>query len=509
MRLRWGLFLLLGCSVWARGQTWPQGQAQTRPQTRSQARPAVEPPDAGVRCRGADVELYEGGSSAALGHSERVIQLRNRSQRTCTMLGSPEVVFFDDYSKRLPGRYGRNSGDYMFTSEPVQLVTLQPGEFAHFKIETTSCSEQAECLHFSRMDVVLPGDNAPLTVARSPSNVTGINVSAVGAGADTGEGGWVPPTATVAVASGTLPGLSLRLDVPASPVEGFTAHFSLRNAGADPVQLGARTCVLGESLTNSADATVAAKQNCAKWMGALGSDGRLAPGSVATMDLSVAGDSSDNTRGKLCRAGPWKAELELATDAGKVRFQPVSFVVKTAQCSDSDELTSAGAEDIRWTLIPQRSARLGVLVRAKGNTEPSDGRYFSGISEPAFRVGESIELRLFLDNMTDEPIRLNAGPGAFRLLVRRAGLNVSPDLVAPARTQQDGPAKEVTVPPHSQKEIGMRRLNDTYDLAEGDYQLSIGALHLEGAASTADASATNPTSFEDSATAGGLIKVVP
>jgi hypothetical protein len=283
----------------------------------------------------------------------------------------------------------------------------------------------------------------------------------------------------------------------------------MRNAGTDPVQLGARTCVLGESLTNSAETTIEAKQNCTKWIGALSPDGRLAPGAVATMDVSVAGDGRDNTQGKLCRAGLWKAELELATDAGKVRFQPVPFVVKMAQCSDSEEVASAGADAIRWTLIPQHSLRLGVLVRAKGNTEPLDGRYFSGISEPAFRVGESIELRLFLDNMTDDPIRLNMGPGAIRLLVRRAGFNVPADLIPPARTQEDGPPREVTVPPHTQKEIGMRRLNDSYDLPEGDYQLAIGSLHLEGAASGADASASNSSSLEDSATSGGLIKIVP
>src|SRR5271170_3906655 len=159
MRRRCEVLLLLGCLSWA------HANAQT---------PAAPAPPESERCRAGDIELYDGGGDAGLGHSEQIIELRNRSQRTCTLLGSPELLFFDDYGKRVVEAYGKNRGDYTFTEEPVRLVTLQPGEFAHFKVATTSCSSGQECLHFNKLQVVLPGDYVPLNVARPGSNLQGI-----------------------------------------------------------------------------------------------------------------------------------------------------------------------------------------------------------------------------------------------------------------------------------------------------------------------------------------------
>jgi hypothetical protein len=461
-----------------------------------------------MRCRADDIELYDGGGDAGVGNSEQVIELRNRSQRTCTLLGSPQLLFFDEHGQRLADPYGRNTGDSIFP-EPVQLVTLQPGEFAHFKVGMTRCNDERVCLQYNRLEVMLPGDYVRLNVGRSASAPMRINVTAVRTGADTEDGGWVPPIAPVGVVAGALEGLSLRLDVPEHPVEGFTAHFAVRNAGAAPVLVASKSCVLTERLTNSAERTIAAQQSCGRWLGALGSDGKLAPGAVATMEMTIAGDGSDDTKAKICRAGKWTAELELVTDAGNVHFEPVPFEVRETQCSDSDEIEVAGAESIHWTAIPQHGVRLGVLARAKGDAEPAEGRFFDGAKEPAFQVGERIELRLFLDNMTDEPVRLNVGPAAFQLQVRRAGWNVPTDLIAPKRPSANGPAREVTVPPHTQKELGKRILNDTYDLPAGDYQLEIGSLHTTGSAAGENAHTGGWPFPEVSVTEVGLIKVVP
>ncbi len=503
MRLRWKILFLLGCLGWVHGARDASGQT----------RPKVDPASTSEQCRAADIELYNGGGDAALGHNEQVIELRNHSKRTCTLLGPPQVFFLDDRGKRLPEPYAKNRGDQLSTTEPVQLVTLAPGDFANFKLGMTTCNDEAGCLQFSRLNVVLPGDNVPLSVERTASALTGINATAVRTGADTEDGGFVPPVTTVDVASGLLKGLTLRLDVPQNPLEGFTAHFAIRNIGPDPVQLGAKSCGLRESLTNSAETTISSELSCGTWIGALASDGKLAPGAVGTMDVRVAGDGSDSTQGQMCRAGQWKAELELEMDVGKVTFRPVPFEVKGAQCSDSEIIDVAGSEAIRWTPIPQHGVRLGVLVRGRGNTEPAEGRFYTGAQEAAFRVGDPIEVRFFLDNMTDEPVRLNVGPGTFRLLLRHAGLDVSPDLVAPTRVPGDGPAREVTVPPHAQSELATRMLSATYSLPEGDYELSIGPLHLPGASTTTDAAATASTTggliFEDVSAAGGLIKVLP
>jgi hypothetical protein len=494
MHLRWGLPLLLGCLSWARAE----------------AQPAAGAAPESTRCRAADIELYDGGGDAGLGHSEQIIELRNRSQRTCTLLGPPLLLFFDEHGKRLAEPYGRNTGDYMFGAEPMQLVTLQPGEFAHFKVGMTSCNNEDGCYSFYRLEVVLPGDYVPLNVGKSSSALMRINVSAVRTGADTEAGGWVPPTATVSSDSGELTGLSLRMDIPKRPVEGFTAHFAVRNDGAGPVQLASKSCVLTEKLANSAETTIEAQQTCGRWIGAMGADGMLAPGAVATMDMNVAGDGSDDIQGKMCRAGAWTAELEMVTDIGRVHFPPVPFDVKVAQCSDSEKVDVEGAESIRWSPVSQHGVRLGLLVRAKGNADPAGGRYFNGEEEPAFQVGDRVELRLFLDNMTDQPLRLNAGSGTFRLLVRRAGWNVPADLVTPTRAQSNGAVRELTVPPHTQKELGIRILNDSYDLPVGDYELEMGPPgHLTGAPAAASTPTTGWPFPEDAATVRSLIKVVP
>ena len=495
MRFQSGVLLLLSIS----SLSWARGIAQ----------PGAGTSSGSVHCRAADIELYDGGSQTRAGHIEQVVELRNRSQQSCTLLGPPLLVSFDEHGERVVEPYGRNRGDSLFGEGELRLVTLQPGEFAHFKVSMTSCNNGQDCLPFNKLQVVLPGDYAPLNVARSIADPMRINVTAVQTGADTEDGGWVPPVAAVSVAAGELAGLSVRLAVPPHPEEGFIAHLAMRNEGVIPVQLASKRCALTERMTNSAGTIITAQQSCGKWMGALDSDGMLATGAMATLDTRVGGDGSDDVRGKICRTGRWTAELELVTDVGRVRFDQIPFEVKVAKCSDSDEVDVAGAEAIHWTAAPQQGVRLGVLVRAKGDSEPAWGRYFTGVEEPAFQVGERIELMLFVDNMTDEPMRLNVRPAALHLLVTRVGQNVPADLIAPMREQADGPARELTVPPHTQKELGTRILTDSYSLREGDYEVAIGPLRSTGAVAEVNVPIGGRPLPEDAGTAKSLIKVVP
>jgi Protein of unknown function (DUF4232) len=488
MRLRRCILLPFACLLWAR----VEAQIETAP--------VVE------HCRAADIELYQGGGDAGLGHGESIIELRNRSQRTCTMFGPPELLFFDEHGKRLSIPYGKNTDDYMFTVEPAHLVTLRPGDFAHFRVGSTSCSEES-CPQFSRLDMVLPGDDVRLNLESFPKQ-TNINITAIRAGANT-EDGWTPPVTSLPATSGALPGLSLRLDIPEHPVQGFSAHFTVRNERAAPEQLPLKNCVLDERLTNSAGATIAVSQNCSKWIGEVNSAGKLAPGALATMDLEIAGDGNDATQGEMCREGLWTADLTLVADAAKVHFHPVPFELQSTQCSDSEKPGITGAEAIHWTMIPRHGVRLGVVIRAKDNTEPAEGKFFTGTKEPAFRLDDPIELRLFLDNMTDDPVRLDVGPGAFRLLVQRAGANVPVDVIHPTQTETDGPAIEVTVPPHTQKELATKTLTETYNLPAGDYSLAVGPLRLTGSAAGANTPATGWPFTLDAATVGLLIKVLP
>lgn len=490
MHFRSGVLLLL-CSVsWARGDAQPAGSGS-------------------VHCRAADIELYDGGANVSAGHIEQVVELRNRSQQACTMLGPPLLVSFGEHGQRVAEPYGRNRGSSLFGEGDLRLVTLDPGEFAHFKLSMTACNNGQDCVPFNRLQVMLPGDYVPLNVARSVADPMRINVTAVQSGADTEDGGWVPPVTAVTVAGGELAGLSLRLAIPPHPEEGFVAHFAMRNEGVIPVQLASKKCVLTERLTNSAGTIYTAQQSCGKWMGALDSDGMLATGAIVTADMPIAGDGSDDVRGKVCRTGKWTAELEIVTDVGRVRFDPIPFEVKAAKCSDSDEVEVAGAEAIRWSPVPQRGVRLGMLVQARGGSEPAWGRYFTGAEEPAFQVGDRIELRLFVDNMTDEPVRLSVRLAALRLLVTRVGQNVPPDLMAPSREQAEGGTRELTVPAHTQKELGTRILTDTYALREGDYEVEIGPLNPTGGIVEANVPVGGRPVPEDPATVKSLVKVVP
>ena len=493
MRFGSGVLLLLSCLTWARGN----------------AQPGVGSGSDSVNCRAADIELYDGGSAVAAGHIEQVVELRNRSVRSCTLLGPPLLVSFDERGHRVAEPYGRNRSTSLFGEGDLRLVTLEPGDFAHFKVSMTSCNNGQDCVPFNKLQVMLPGDYVPLNVARSVADPMRISVTAVQTGADTEDGGWVAPVAAVSVAAGELAGLSLRLAVPQHRVEGFAAHFAMRNEGVIAVQLASKKCAVTEKLTNSAGTTITAQQSCGKWMGALDSEGMLAPGAIATIDLQVGGDSSDDIRGKICRTGPWTAELEMATDVGRVRFDQLPFEVKAAKCSDSDEIDFAGAEAIHWTAAPQHGVRLGMLVRARGDSEPAWGRYFTGAEEPTFQAGDRIELRLFVDNMTDEPVRLSVRPAAIRMLVTRVGQNAPPDLVAPTREQADGPTRELTVPPHTQKELGTRVLTDSYGLREGDYEVAVGPLNPTGAVAEVSAPVGGRPLAEDAGTVKSLVKVVP
>jgi hypothetical protein len=150
-----------------------------------------------------------------------------------------------------------------------------------------------------------------------------------------------------------------------------------------------------------------------------------------------------------------------------------------------------------------------MLVRAKGDSEPAWGRYFTGAEEPTVQIGERIVLRLFLDNMTDEPIRLKVGPGTFRLQVTRVGQNVHPDLIAPTRDQSDGPTRDVTVPPHTQKELGTKIVSESYDLREGDYELEVGPLSSIGTTAEAVTPVADRPSSENPGSVKSLIKVLP
>ena len=454
-----------------------------------------------ARCSLRQVEIYQEGGDAGLGSGEQIVGLRNVSGQRCTLFGVPRLEFFDKAGKRLAIPYGKNEAAMMVEPQAERLVTLEPGGFAYFMIGTTTGDEH---LHFQSMRVVLPGDDVPLTVGAWQGELQSIDVSAIVAGTDTDDG-WAAPTKRVAATGGSLSRMPLTLDVPDRPRGPFDAHFTLVNTGASPVRIAAKDCSLSGRLTNSAGKVVWENEPCGDWSGEIGADGLLRPGARATADIQV-GDLAL----QLCREGEWRAQFSLNVAAGIVNFAEFPYGVVSTQCSDSEHIGEYVDENaIRWTLIPRHGVRLGVAVWAKGNAEPVTMPLNGdnvGPKAAEFHAGEPIELRLYLDDLTDAPLAWRSGPDAFRVAVRidrHSEMMPEPDAAALGNDVQ------ASVLPHAWGYVQTVVLNDLYKLGPGTYDVIVGPRTLEGDAEGANVPATGWPFVEGAATSGTIVRIVP
>jgi len=455
-------------------------------------------------CKARQVEIYQEGGDAGLGSAGQTVGLRNVLGERCTLFGVPQLEFFDKGGKRLAIPYSKNGAAMMVEAQTERLVTLEPGGFAYFMIGTTTGDEH---LKFHSMRVVLPGDDVPLTVDEpGDRELQSIDVSAIVTGVNT-EDGWAAPVKRVpAMAiSGSLPGLSVTLDAPERPQGPFDAHFTLLSTGAVPVQIDAKQCSLSGRLTNSAGKIVWEDEPCGMWSGEIGENGLLQPGTRATADIQVGDDAQ-----QLCREGEWRAQFSLNVAAGIGVFAEFPFEVVSTQCSDSEHVGEYVDENtIRWTLVPQHGVRLGVAVRAKGNTAPATGPVSDtnpGLRAAEFHAGEPIELRLYLDDLADAPLEWRSGPDAFRVVIRVWGHG---DMLPQPHAAVQGNDAQATVAPHSWGYAQTVMLNELYDLAPGSYEISVGPCSLMGDAAAANAPATGWPYAEGSATTQTFVRIVP
>jgi len=454
-------------------------------------------------CRARQVEIYQEGGDAGLGSGRQIVGLRNASPHSCTLFAIPRLEFFDAAGKRLTIPYGKNQAAMMFEQQPERLVTLQPGEFAHFMLGTSTGDQR---FRYHTMRALLPGDEMPLAVgAPADYPFDSIDVSAVVAGIEA-EDGFVLPGRRIAATGGSLSGLALTLDVPAQPKGPFDAHFTLRNTGTAPLRIDGKQCSLSGRLTNSAGKIVWENEGCGAWAGEIGVGGLLRPGARATADISV-GDVAM----QLCREGPWNARFTLGIGAGTVEFAEFPFELVSAGCSDSEHVGDfVDEKTIRWTLVPQHGVRLGVAVRAKGDAVPAMSPIAvasPGLLAPEFHAGEPIELRLYLDDLSDAPLQWRSGSDAFRVVVRVWGHS---DMLVPLRPVPDGEGDmQATVLPHTWRSVQTMELNDLFDLAPDSYDVTIGPRTLMRGAAAANAPATGWVAAEGSATTGTFVKIVP
>jgi len=452
-------------------------------------------------CKAHQLEVYQEGGDAGLGSQGQSIGLRNISTTTCTLHGVPGLHFFDRAGHVLNIPYSRNRGAMMEQPQPESTITLAPGDFASFAIGTNT-GDMTHRFHEMRMTV--PGDNTSLLIGGEGAK-DGIDVSAFVSGVDEQRLDWAAPITPVASTSGSIPGLELTLSVPEKPLSEFPVHLTVRNISGKPQKLPGADCSVSEELTNSAGHVVRASVACGGWSGKLSASYVLQPGDRATADFS-AGDAAL----QLCRVGMWTNKLTFSTAQDFMIFAPVAYTVVSTQCSDSEHVGDyVDPDTVHWTLVAQHGVRLGVALTTKNGT-PATGPFFAkrtvSLQAPLFHVGEPIELKLYLDNLTDKPIDWRSGPDAFRIVLRAdANTDTLPE-TGPPNGKDDSPA---TVLPHRWQYVQSVSLTDIYKLGPGGYQVVVGSRTLLGDAAAANSPATGWPYTEDSDAVGTFFKIVP
>ena len=140
---------------------------------------------------------------------------------------------------------------------------------------------------------------------------------------------------------------------------------------------------------------------------------------------------------------------------GTLDFKGIAFNVDGLMCSDSTPVESSpgiSAKDIKWTRFGYHGVRLGLVLRAEGDTDPEKAAFINGLAIPGFHSGRQIELHLFLDNLSDAPVTMQLGPGDFRTFIRRAGRGVrgpATEFPPKATSSEIVPTGTLTVPPHT------------------------------------------------------------
>ena len=352
---------------------------------------------------------------------------------------------------------------------------------------------------------------------------------------------------------GSFRGLSTTMTVASEAEHPFDVVIAVRNNTATPIAIDGNrpvssfappkvvdttACTLHERLTNSAGRVVVNSAPCGEWIGAMTQTGWLPPGAAVTARVEIEG-KDESVGGGLCRTGPWRASLSVETQIGVVRFAEFPFVVPTVYCSDSPP-----ASVIQWPGSSTAGVRLGVMLHAANGDEPAEVPFaipslVKGLSSAdsalirrarccgptisAFHAGATIVADLYLDNVTDDSIRLRMGPGAVRVTVEHSP-QVDTNGVAPSGAEPDAPLRDVVVPPHTQMHLGSAPVSEMYRLAPGDYSIEFGLRTLMGPAARANvpqpSGSPSPSSCHwqgqatcqaeyDAAKAGVRIRILP
>jgi hypothetical protein len=115
------------------------------------------------------------GSEGATGHIQASFQLRNVSQKPCSLFGYPGAQMLDTKGKNVPTRVQRGGAFFADTRRPPRKVLLAPGRSARFVFGYSTNPEYGSgttgapqsCPAAAKLEVTPPNTYSRLAVTMS------------------------------------------------------------------------------------------------------------------------------------------------------------------------------------------------------------------------------------------------------------------------------------------------------------------------------------------------------
>ena len=108
------------------------------------------------------------GSQGATGHIEASFQLRNASQKSCTLFGYPGAQMLGAKGNSLPTHLQRGGAFFADTRRPPRIVSLAPGQSARFAFGYSDNPEYGggkPCLQAAQLEVTPPNTYSQLVIS--------------------------------------------------------------------------------------------------------------------------------------------------------------------------------------------------------------------------------------------------------------------------------------------------------------------------------------------------------
>lgn len=131
-------------------------------------------------CRVGNLTLSAGLAQQAMQHFGRIVLVRLRGTRACTLSGYPGVQLVSATGRPLPTST-RRDGSYLFPTVPPRPVALAPGGVASFALggPAADAAGSASCPLAAAVRIIPPGDVGAVRVPMTLPDCGTIDVSPV------------------------------------------------------------------------------------------------------------------------------------------------------------------------------------------------------------------------------------------------------------------------------------------------------------------------------------------